>query len=265
MAASPQTAVAAATSSRIVPPRAAPAPRRGRQPERRGREEERVQAVRESHPVELLVRPGDTRPSSSGPGRGRICRRQPRRWSWANCGPAWDVYFLLFRAMSSWGNTSSAETRGSEWVIERAKGLRRGGRALPLWLPSSFWSSALSRRSAPSYAASGGAHALRTVAHAATGQKVVVRHSSASSQYGDVLGDQDDEEACHASQSRPGRSGQVGNASVHGHFAARDGAAQPRARSRRVFPPPRGSQRDVRRLTTDRWSRAHPRPAPHAA
>ncbi|HEY2371463.1 MAG TPA: hypothetical protein VGH82_02855 [Gaiellaceae bacterium] len=34
-----------------------------------------------------------------------------------------------------------------------------------------------------SYAASGGAHALRTVAHAATGQKVVVRHSSAGAQY----------------------------------------------------------------------------------
>lgn len=40
-----------------------------------------------------------------------------------------------------------------------------------------------------SYAASGGAHALRTVAHAATGQKVVVRHSSAGSQYShQVLG-----------------------------------------------------------------------------
>jgi hypothetical protein len=34
-----------------------------------------------------------------------------------------------------------------------------------------------------SYAASGSAHALRTVAHAATGQKVVVRHSSAGAQY----------------------------------------------------------------------------------
>jgi hypothetical protein len=40
-----------------------------------------------------------------------------------------------------------------------------------------------------SYAASGGTHALRTVAHAATGQKVVVRQSSAGSQYGhEVLG-----------------------------------------------------------------------------
>jgi hypothetical protein len=43
-----------------------------------------------------------------------------------------------------------------------------------------------------SYAASGGAHALRTVAHAATGHKVVVRNSSAASQYnktpGQVLG-----------------------------------------------------------------------------
>lgn len=34
-----------------------------------------------------------------------------------------------------------------------------------------------------SYAASGGTHALRTVAHAATGQKVVVRSSSAADQY----------------------------------------------------------------------------------
>lgn len=34
-----------------------------------------------------------------------------------------------------------------------------------------------------SYAASGGANALRTVAHAATGKKVVVRHSSAAGQY----------------------------------------------------------------------------------
>ena len=45
-----------------------------------------------------------------------------------------------------------------------------------------------------SYAASGGTHALRTVAHAATGQKVVVRSSSAADQYnytkpkGQVLG-----------------------------------------------------------------------------
>lgn len=38
-----------------------------------------------------------------------------------------------------------------------------------------------------SYAASGGTHALRTVAHAATGHKVVVR-SSASDQYGNVAG-----------------------------------------------------------------------------
>jgi hypothetical protein len=34
-----------------------------------------------------------------------------------------------------------------------------------------------------SYAASGGTHALRTVARAATGHKVVVRNSSAASQY----------------------------------------------------------------------------------
>ena len=39
-----------------------------------------------------------------------------------------------------------------------------------------------------SYAASGGTHALRTVAHVATGRKVVVRSSSAASQYGGVLG-----------------------------------------------------------------------------
>jgi hypothetical protein len=44
-----------------------------------------------------------------------------------------------------------------------------------------------------SYAASSGTHALRTVAHAATGHKVVVRSSSAASQYnkaptGQVLG-----------------------------------------------------------------------------
>jgi hypothetical protein len=44
-----------------------------------------------------------------------------------------------------------------------------------------------------SYAASGGAHALKTVAHVATGHKVVVHTSSAASQYdnkptGQVLG-----------------------------------------------------------------------------
>jgi hypothetical protein len=39
-----------------------------------------------------------------------------------------------------------------------------------------------------SYAASGGTHALRAVAHVATGHKVVVRSSSANSQYGGVLG-----------------------------------------------------------------------------
>lgn len=39
-----------------------------------------------------------------------------------------------------------------------------------------------------SYAASGGTHALRAVAHVATGHKVVVRNSSASSQYGGVKG-----------------------------------------------------------------------------
>jgi hypothetical protein len=48
-----------------------------------------------------------------------------------------------------------------------------------------------------SYAASGGTHALRTVAHAATGHKVVVRNSSAASQYGEVKGVQTTKKPVH--------------------------------------------------------------------